>query len=313
MNQSGKSERMDVLMFQVPTKVTGAYDLNNVACSLGTGSQKSLEATRQFEMMSGTGVQNRGGSSGGRQNQSVASSQSGQVSSGSRQSQSMPSGSRQSQSGQVGQAIPSSSRSGGTGVVQGRKRPVTSTGLRMQKGQRQNLSQLNPQLNQLEISVGWDLSQAVGYDLDIDAFLLGGNRKVLGDEWFVFYGSTTSPDGSCCYLGECQNKTGDDRIMAVTLSKVSGQVEKISFVITIHEGLERRQSFSQVKDVYVRISDVSTKKDLVFFPIEDTGNVTALNVGDLYLKDGSWRFQAVGAGLNTDLAGLCGFFGVNIE
>ena len=36
-------------------------------------------------------------------------------------------------------------------------------------------------------------------DVDVSAFLLGANQKVLGDSWFVFYGQPQSPDRSVSF------------------------------------------------------------------------------------------------------------------
>lgn len=72
-----------------------------------------------------------------------------------------------------------------------RQRPK-GTGVQLKKGQKISLSQMNPQLAQIQVCLGWDiLNQAC--DLDASAFMLGADNKVVGDDWFVFYGQPTTP------------------------------------------------------------------------------------------------------------------------
>ena len=106
---------------------------------------------------------------------------------------------------------------------------------------------------------------------------------------------------------------GDDEVIQLQLSRVNPQVQKIAFVITINEALQRGHNFGGVQNAYVRVTDKSTGKEMIRFNLTDCyKEVTSMTVGELYRKDGTWRFNAVGQGLNTDLAGLCGFYGVNI-
>ena len=41
--------------------------------------------------------------------------------------------------------------------------------------------------------------------------------------------------------------------------------------------------------------------------------VTSMTVCELYRNNGEWKLNPVGQGLNTDLAGLCQFYGVNLD
>ena len=190
-------------------------------------------------------------------------------------------------------------------------------GVILSKGQKFNLATVNPNLDFIEVGLGWDapMSGAIPYDLDAEAFMLGANGKVLSDDWFIFYNQPNSPDGSCNHLGDSSNGAGagDDEVIQLQLSRVNPQVQKIAFVITINEALQRRHNFGGVQNAYVRVTDKSTGKEMIRFNLTDCyKEVTSMTVGELYRKDGTWRFNAVGQGLNTDLAGLCGFYGVNI-
>ena len=190
-------------------------------------------------------------------------------------------------------------------------------GVVLSKGQKVSLSKMNSALDMIEVGLGWDVATntAIPYDLDAEAFMLGADGKVLSDDWFIFYNQPMSPDGSCKHMGDNKDGSGvgDDEVIQLQLSRVNPQVAKIAFVVSINEALQRGHNFGGVKNAYVRVVDKSTNKELIKFNLTDFfADVTSMTVGELYLKNGEWRFNAVGQGLKTDLAGLCGFYGVNI-
>ena len=193
-----------------------------------------------------------------------------------------------------------------------RQRPK-GTGVQLKKGQKISLSQMNPQLAQIQVCLGWDiLNQAC--DLDASAFMLGADNKVVGDDWFVFYGQPTSPDGSVTHSGDSDGSgVGDDEIITIDLKRISPNVKKVVFIVTINEALEKRLNFSMVQNAYVRVVDKSSNKELVKFMLTDYfATVTSMVVGELYNKGDQWRFNPVGNGYAEDLAGLCGVYGVNV-
>ena len=187
-------------------------------------------------------------------------------------------------------------------------------GVHLKKGQKMSLSQMNPNLSEIQVCLGWDiLNQAC--DLDASAFMLGANGKVIGDDWFVFYGQPTSPDGSIVHYGDSTDgaAVGDDEIINIDLKKLNPNVQKIVFIVTINEALEKRLNFSMVSNAYVRVVDKSNGSELVKFMLTDYfANVTSMVVGEVYNKGGQWRFNPVGNGFAEDLAGLCGVYGVNV-
>ena len=191
-------------------------------------------------------------------------------------------------------------------------------GVVLAKGQKVSLSKMSANLDLIEVGLGWDTAtnSAIPYDLDAEAFMLGENGKVIGDDWFIFYNQPMSPDGSCKHSGDNKDGSGvgDDEVIQLQLSRVNPQVAKIAFVISINEAQARGHNFGGVQNAYVRVVDKGTGKELIKFNLTDYfKEVTSMTVGELYLKGGEWRFNAVGQGLNTDLAGLCNFYGVNIS
>lgn len=190
----------------------------------------------------------------------------------------------------------------------------TGNGVHLKKGQKTSLTQMNPNLSEIQVCLGWDIKNQA-CDLDASVFMLGADNKVVGDDWFVFYGQPVSPDGSIIHQGDSRDGAGagDDETITIKLNQVNPQVQKIAFVVTINEALEKHLNFSMVANAYVRVVDKSNGNELVKFMLTDYfSNVTSMVVGEVYNKSGQWRFNPIGDGFAEDLAGLCGVYGVNV-
>lgn len=199
-----------------------------------------------------------------------------------------------------------------TQPVQPKQRPQ-GNGVHLKKGQKVNLAQNGEVLSNIQVCLGWDVTNQA-CDLDASAFMLGSNGKVLGDDWFVFYGQTTSPDGSIQHSGDSNGEGfGDDEIISINLQGVNPNCKKIVFVVTIDEALTKGLNFSMVSNAYVRVVNKMNNQELVRFTLTDYyANVTSMVVGEVYNHNGVWKFNAVGDGVAKDLAGLCEMYGVNV-
>ena len=157
-------------------------------------------------------------------------------------------------------------------------------------------------LQKFVVGMGWDTNESDSgsdFDLDASAFLLNSNGKVLSNEHFIFYNNLKSPEGCVEHTGD--NRTGDgdgdDESIKVDLSKLPNGCESITFVVTIDEAEARRQNFGQVRNAFVRVYDPSTNEEILKYDLgEDYSIETAVEFGSLYVKDGQWKFKAIGAG-----------------
>ncbi|MBO9566650.1 MAG: TerD family protein [Niastella sp.] len=169
--------------------------------------------------------------------------------------------------------------------------------INLQKGQRANLD-----LPKFTIGLGWDTNEAqtgAGFDLDASVFILGENRKLLADEYFVFYNNLKSPDGSVTHSGD--NTTGagdgDDETIAIDLSNINPGAKEICVVVTIHEAQARKQNFGQVRNSFIRVFNAGTNEEIMKYELgEDFSIETAVEFGRIYKKDDNWKFEAVGIG-----------------
>jgi len=185
-------------------------------------------------------------------------------------------------------------------------------GISLSKGQRVSLEKVAPGLDAAMVGLGWDVKKVdtgVDFDLDASVFMLGANEKILSDAHFLFYNNTKSPDPnhSVEYLGDnlTGSGDGDDEVVLVNLKKIPPEVQKLVFVVTIHDADQRSQNFGQVQNAFIRLVDVKNKTEVLRYDLtEDYSIETALIVAELYLKDGEWRMNAVGAGYQGGLQAL---------
>ncbi|BAY42216.1 stress protein (plasmid) [Nostoc sp. NIES-2111] len=189
--------------------------------------------------------------------------------------------------------------------------------IELTKGGRFNLSKEAPNLKKVAIGLGWQVSQnGQTYDIDASAFMLGADSKVPNEKYFVFYNNLQSPDTSLKHCGD--NKTGegngDDETIYVDLSKVNPAIKEIVFVVTIHQGQEKNQNFSQIKNAFIKIYNQETRKSLIRYNLREAfSQETALEFGRLYKKDCEWRFQAVGEGYKSGLQSFVDKYIVEIK
>jgi len=177
----------------------------------------------------------------------------------------------------------------------------------LSKGQKISLSKEEPSLKKIIVGLGWDTKAGdTGNDFDLDAscFMLGENQKILTDNHFIFYNNLKSPDASVEHTGD--NLTGmgdgDDEQIKVDLSKISPEIKKIVFVVTIHDAIKRKQNFGQVENSFIRMINEDNNKEIAKFDLgEDYSTETAMIMAELYLHNGDWKMSAVGSGYNQGL------------
>ena len=185
------------------------------------------------------------------------------------------------------------------------------------KGGNVSLSKEAPSLTAVTIGLGWDVRTTSGgaYDLDASAIALDSSRRVLNDEFFVFYNNLRSPDGAIEHTGD--NRTGegdgDDESIDVDLAALSPTVDSIVFPVSIHDAEALRQNFGQVVNAFIRVVDKSDGRELARFDLsEDASTETAMVFGELYRRNDEWKFRAIGQGYASGLAGIARDYGINV-
>lgn len=189
--------------------------------------------------------------------------------------------------------------------------------MNLDKGQKLNLDKVAPALSVAMIGLGWEARTTDGqpFDLDVSAFMLNASGKVRSDKDFIYYGNLKSFEGAVEHTGDNQtgDGDGDDESIKVNLAMVPEDVQRVVFTVTIYKGSERRQSFGQVKDAYARLIDNVTGAEIARFDLtEDYSTETAMQMVELYRRDGTWRFGAIGQGYTGGLAAMATDFGLDV-
>ena len=174
--------------------------------------------------------------------------------------------------------------------------------INLTKGQRIEIG-----LSKVGVGLGWDPNEGTGFDFDLDAsaFMLGSNKKLPKEEFFVFYNNPKSPDGAVESSGDDTtggSSDGDDETLTVELSKVDPRIQEIIFTVTIHDYEARRQNFGQVRNSFIRIYNALTNEEIAKYELDEDFSIeTAVEFGRLYKRGNEWRFEAMGIGYKGGL------------
>lgn len=185
------------------------------------------------------------------------------------------------------------------------------------KGGNVSLTKEAPSMNVAVVGLGWDVrrTDGNGFDLDASVFAVGEDGKVLSDSHFIFFNNKTSPDGSIEHMGD--NRTGegdgDDEKVKIDLTKVSADIRKLVFAVTIYDSEVRKQNFGMVSNSFIRVYNYDNSAEIARFDLsEDASTETAMIFGELYRHGDEWKFKAVGQGFAGGLAAIASQYGVNI-
>lgn len=174
--------------------------------------------------------------------------------------------------------------------------------INLTKGQRIEIG-----LSNVGVGLGWDPNEGTGFDFDLDAsaFMLGENRKVPHDDFFVFYNNQKSPDDAVESSGDDLtggNSDGDDETLTVDLTKVDSKIQEIVFTVTIYDFENRRQNFGQVRNSFIRIYNAQSNEEIAKYELDEDFSIeTAVEFGRLYKRNNEWKFEAMGIGYKGGL------------
>jgi tellurium resistance protein TerD len=191
-------------------------------------------------------------------------------------------------------------------------------------------------MNKFHVGLGWDVNEGASqhdFDLDVAAFMIGANKKILTDNYLVFYNSemrvkpnnlskivpaslwsnndllrqeSRPVDPELSVIGSIDDEDGktsedgDDEIMDIDLSKVRPDIQEIIITVSIYDYQNRRQNFGQVERAYVRLykpgNDAEGREDYRYDLTEDFSACASVEFCRLYRRNGEWKVQALGIG-----------------
>lgn len=183
--------------------------------------------------------------------------------------------------------------------------------VKLQKGQRISLSKENQGLSKVMVGLGWDeaerkkgffasLMQPANIDCDAFAVLLqNGKLKQTCD--IVYFHNLQHISGAVEHMGD--NLTGagdgDDEVIMIDLNKIPPEYDSIVLAVNIFRAEDRHQHFGMIKNAFIRLVDACSNNEMCIYNLTDNyDGKTAVLFGELYRKDGEWKFRAVGEGTN---------------
>lgn len=184
--------------------------------------------------------------------------------------------------------------------------------INLQKGQKIDLSKggaTGTGLRQVMVGLGWDEAQQrhglfapkpQAIDCDASVILCGPNGKLISTnvkECCVYFGNLRHYSGAIAHMGD--NLTGagdgDDEQIMVNLPMVPANIEKMVFVVNIYDARARNQHFGMIRNAFIRLVDMETRTEICRFNLsENYTGMTGLVVGEIYKRNGSWKFNAIG-------------------
>ncbi|MFF9864632.1 TerD family protein [Streptomyces sp. NPDC013953] len=158
----------------------------------------------------------------------------------------------------------------------------------------------------LRVELGWRSGPGVP-DVDASALLLVSGR-VRSDADFVFYNQPAHASGAVRHEGKRTSGAAVTDTLAVDLARVEPAVEKLVLAASADGA-----SFGRVPGLYIRVLDAADGTEVARYDSQDATVETAFILGELYRRQGAWKFRAVGQGYGSGLAGLATDFGITVD
>lgn len=191
--------------------------------------------------------------------------------------------------------------------------------INLQKGQKIDLTKDGTPdgagLSRVMVGLGWDEAQQGGggflsgifgggstQDIDCDAsvILCGPDGKIVStnvNETLVYFGNLRHSSGAIVHQGD--NLTGagegDDEQIMVDLNSIPSYIDRLVFIVNIYDANVRNQHFGMIRNCFIRLVDMSANRELCRFNLSENYNgMTGMIVGEIYRKNGDWKFNAIG-------------------
>ncbi|MCF3120380.1 TerD family protein, partial [Streptomyces arenae] len=159
----------------------------------------------------------------------------------------------------------------------------------------------------VRVELGWGSGAGVP-DADASALLLGSSGKVRSDADFVFYNQPTHSSGAVRHDGKQNAGAAVTDVLTVDLARVEPDIETVVLAASADGG-----TFGQVPGLYIRVLDAASGAELARYDSADATVETAFVLGELYRRQGAWKFRAVGQGYGSGLEGLATDYGISVD
>ncbi|ODA73431.1 General stress protein 16U [Streptomyces sp. AVP053U2] len=158
----------------------------------------------------------------------------------------------------------------------------------------------------VHVEIAWAAGAGVP-DIDASALLLTEAGRVRDDGDFVFYNQPRHTSDAVTHLGKRNAVGAATDTIEVDLSLLEPGVDRVVLCASSDGG-----TFGQVPGLVLRLLDAGAGSEIARFDMA-AATETAFIGGELYRRQGKWKFRAVGQGYASGLAGLATDFGITVE
>lgn len=158
------------------------------------------------------------------------------------------------------------------------------------------------------LSVSWLARPALSgdaFEVDVVAFVLGADDLVQADDDFVFYNQPSTPDGGVRLTVDGSSEQGID----VDLEALGDDVGRVRVAAAI----DGRATFGEVGAIRLSLTDADTGAEIASATLDAATDERSLVLAELYPRNDTWRFRAVGQGYEHALEQLVVDHGVVVD
>ena len=162
----------------------------------------------------------------------------------------------------------------------------------------------NAAVSAARVTVAFTWTLPAGVAVDASAYLLRADGRTRDDRDMVFY---NQPDGA----GGAVRYSPADTAFEVELGRLPPEIERVVFCATVDEAQAKGQTLKLIDGAAIGVGE-NGAPTLRFRPALAGATEAAMTFGELYRRQGQWKFRAVGQGFNGGLAPLARSFGIDI-
>lgn len=87
----------------------------------------------------------------------------------------------------------------------------------------------------------------------------------------------------------------DDEYLHINLDRVSSDIFELRFVLSIYNAKERDQNFDQIHNLYIRVVDRNTNKEILRYDCSESiiNKANAIEIGRIFKEKNQWIFEAL--------------------
>lgn len=149
----------------------------------------------------------------------------------------------------------------------------------------------------IEATLSWSNAPS---QVDLTAFGVKDDGKVVDEVYMIFYGQEADPENSIKFVSISPEQSK----IVIDTTKLNPSITKIVISAT----LDGADNFGVVSGKSIKVSGDSE----VAYEFNHVDQETAVDIGEIYVRNGEWKFRAVGAGYTGGLKPLAESRGITI-